>query len=103
MSSDSEESIKDIVNTEQEEFRLKGADDYPYTFDDLCFDHQKVAKTILAMKDFYKDPKQWEIEVRRQFKLDGENVKNKENPPNHVWKCVKYLSNVKVGTIFTCL
>ena len=79
MSSDSEESIKDIVNTEQEEFRLKGADDYPYTFDDLCYDHQKVAKTILAMKDFYKDPKQWEIEVRRQFKLDGENVLNKED------------------------
>ena len=46
MSSDSEESIKDIVNTEQEEFRLKGADDYPYTFDDLCFDHQKVASPM---------------------------------------------------------
>jgi hypothetical protein len=79
MSSENEETIKDIANTEQEEFRLKGADDYPYTFDDLCFDHQKVAKTILAMKDFNKDPKQWESEVKRQFKLDGETVLNKDD------------------------
>lgn len=81
MSSDTEKSIKDIINTEQEQFRLKGADDYPYSFDDLCDEHQKVAKTILAMKDVFKDPKQWETEVVRQFKLAGENVINKDENP----------------------
>lgn len=77
----SENKIKDLINTKQEDFRLKGADDYPYTFDDLCEEHQKVAKYILGLSKEIQDKSLFQNQVEQQFKLNDEIIVDKDKNP----------------------
>ena len=79
MASDNE--IKDLLETEQEPFKLKSWDENPYNFDDLCGDHQKVAKYILLLSKNIKDKKLFENQVSQEFKLSEEiTIEKDENP-----------------------
>lgn len=79
MTSDNE--IKDLLETEQEPFELKGWDDNPYNFDDLCDEHKKIAKYILQLSKNINDKKLFENEISQQFKLDKEVVIDKDKNP----------------------
>lgn len=79
MSSDTE--IKNLLETEQEPFTLKGWDDNPYNFDDLCDEHQKVAKYILEYSKNTKDKDLFEASIAQQFKLNEEITIDKDKNP----------------------
>jgi len=80
MSSENDD-IKNALTTEQEEFKLKGADDYPYDFSDLCDEHQRVAQTILDMYDRVQDKNIFKHQIKTQFKLGKEIFVNKDENP----------------------
>jgi len=77
----SEDDIKNAITTEQKEFSLKGADDYPYDFSDLCDEHQKVAQTILSMYEQVEDKNIFKHQVKTHFKLGKEIFVNKDDNP----------------------
>lgn len=79
MSSDTE--IKNLLETEQETFTLKGADEVPYDFSDLCEEHQKIAKHILGLSKTINDKSFFENQIEQQFKLKDEIVIDKDKNP----------------------
>ncbi len=79
MASDNE--IKDLLKKEQEPFTLKSWDENPYNFDDLCDEHQKVAKYILECSKNIQDKELFQNQISQEFKLTEETTIEKDTNP----------------------
>jgi hypothetical protein len=85
MSNEIEKSLKDknkdYLKNKQKSFNLRSWDDCPYNFDDLCEEHQKIAKFILQLSKEFNDPKVFEDYIVKSFKLKGEKLIDKLDNP----------------------